>query len=508
MSTITRTDLLLLGLLLDRPMHGYELYQQILAEGIDGWFNVSGAGVYYSLGKMRDQGLVAETQQRDARSTRKAIYRMTDRGRAAFFDSLEAELACDRECFLDYDLCVYLMNKLPVHRAIPRLEERQGHLSGQASELHAARSAEENNGRSPVKLAIMDHKLRFLEMEHAWLEVLAERIQGNGGPDGEVYDRDGDRLGMMVLSGDLQNHHLPDLVRLIVAGRHTGTLTLADGSDLHLLSFEEGQPVCASYQRRGVPMTRPASLDQVLNGLCDCFHRREGRFHFDQRTDCREFGIPLDVSVEDLILRGCRRVEDWIIIQQLVPSADTIFEMGSTTPTLEELALTRPEERVVDAVDGIKDVASVARELDMTLFEASRAFYCLAAIGLLRTAGRDRIQLRRVFREIAELMCESTIPWRAAPDDRACEEEVNERCRDLPIRIEGGRIQDRSDPLLSVDELTGIYRDFLRTQFRVISHRFGHSNARHAFDRVLQRLSPDLQGVASRHGFDRVGAGQ
>jgi hypothetical protein len=497
--TISRTDLLLLGLLLDRPMHGYELYQQIRAEGIDGWFHVSGAGVYYSLGKMRDQGLVAETQQRGGRSARKAIFRLTERGRAGFFASLEAELACQRACYLDYDLAVYLMNKLPVDRAIPRLEERQAHLVGQVSKVQAAQASEQNNGRSPLKLAILDHKLRFLEMERTWLADVVQRIQENGGAEGE-------RGGMMNLSGDLRHHHLPDLIRLIVSGEHTGTLTLTDGADVHLLSFDDGLPVCASYQRRGTPQMRPTSLDQVIDGLCDCFHRQEGRFHFDQRTDCREFGIPLNLSAEDLILRGCRRVEDWAIIQRLVPSAETVFELGSAMPRLENLEFTVPERRVLDTVDGIKDVATIARELDTTLFEASRAFYCLAAIGLLRTADPDKIHLRRVFREIAELMCESTIPWRPEPDDRACEEEVNQRCRGLPVQLKEGRIQDRADPQLGLDELTGIYRLFLRQQFAIVSRRFGEANARGAFERALRRLSPDLQGVARRYGFDRVAA--
>ncbi len=87
----TKIDLLLLGLLLDRPMHGYELFQQIQAEGIDGWFNVSMAGVYYSLGKLRDQGLVAESRQRGGRSARKSIYRLTEDGRAAFFAAMEEQ---------------------------------------------------------------------------------------------------------------------------------------------------------------------------------------------------------------------------------------------------------------------------------------------------------------------------------------------------------------------------------------------------------------------------------
>ena len=97
----TKTDLLLLGLLLDRPMHGYELFQQIQAEGIDGWYNVSAAGVYYSLGKLRDLGLVAESRQHGGRSPRKSIYQLVEKGRSAFFAALEAQLASQEKSYLD-----------------------------------------------------------------------------------------------------------------------------------------------------------------------------------------------------------------------------------------------------------------------------------------------------------------------------------------------------------------------------------------------------------------------
>ena len=92
----TKIDLLLLGLLLDRPMHGYELYQQIQAEGIDDWFNVSMAGVYYSLGKLRDQEFVAESRQRGARSARRSIYRLTEEARmSAGCHLAECQCACE-----------------------------------------------------------------------------------------------------------------------------------------------------------------------------------------------------------------------------------------------------------------------------------------------------------------------------------------------------------------------------------------------------------------------------
>jgi hypothetical protein len=205
-----------------------------------------------------------------------------------------------------------------------------------------------------------------------------------------------------------------------------------------------------------------------------------------------------------LILRGCRKVDNWTTIQRLVPSADAIFELGPAARDLDRLPLTPAEAEVVAKVDGVKDVATVARELDLTLFEASRAFYCLTAIGVLHTADLDKIRLRRVFREIAELMCQSTHAWRETPEDRDCELEVNQRTADLPIHLDHGRVADQADPQLEIDELKEMYNRFLREQYKVVSRRFGRANARQSFERTLSQLAPELQAVAKRYGFDRV----
>jgi hypothetical protein len=197
-------------------------------------------------------------------------------------------------------------------------------------------------------------------------------------------------------------------------------------------------------------------------------------------------------------------VDDWATIQQLVPSADTIFELGSGYDRLDRLTLTPTEAQVVGAVDGVKDVANIARELDLTLFEISRSLYCMTAIGVLRTAGLVKIHLRRVFREIAELMCQRTLAWRPSPDDRTCEEEVNERTSHLPIRLNHGRVEDEANPQLETDDLQEIYVDFLQQQYRVICRRFGQGNARDALEKTLRQLPPELQGVARRYEFDRI----
>jgi DNA-binding PadR family transcriptional regulator len=500
-SSATKIDLLLLGLLLDRPMHGYELYQQIQAEGIDTWFNVSMAGVYYSLGKLRDQGLVAESRQRGGRSPRRSIYRLTEEGRAAFFSAMESQALSQDKVYLDYDIVIYLLNKLPLQRAVPLLEQHQAFLVEQAQDVQSALVAEEARGNSPLRLAVLDHKQRFLEMEQAWLADVIRSIQGK---DEAGYAREGARQGLMILSGDLHHYHLPDLLRLIVSGQHSGTLTVTDGADIRTLTFENGQPVCATTRRRDEPPPTAQSPEEVLSGLCDLFRWQEGKFTFDQEKGRVEWCVPLKMSAEDLILCGCRWVDNWGIIQRLIPSADTIFELGVGSRHLDRLSLQSLEEQIVAAVDGVKDVASIARELELTVFEASRAFYCLAAVGVVRTADLDKIRLRRVFREIAELMCSSTVAWRSSPDDRSCEEEVNDLTDHLPLCLNRGRIEDQADPQLTTDGLVEMYRAFLLAQLDVVSRRFGRDNARKSFERTLQQLAPELQEVARRYALDKV----
>jgi len=497
----TKIDLLLLGMLLDRPMHGYELFQQIQAEGIDAWFNVSMAGVYYSLGKLRDQGLVAESRQRGGRSARKSIYRLTEDGRDAFFAAMEEQAASQEKVYLDYDIVIYLLNRLPLQRAIDLLDQHQAFLAQEAKEIVATLAAERDNGHSPLKLAVLDHKRRYLEMEQAWLADVIRDIQGQ---DQDSYAHTDRRRGLMTLSGDLHNYHLPDLVRLIASGQHSGTLSITDGTQLRTLSFEAGQPVCATSRRLDEAPSPTQTPEQVMEGLCDLFRWQEGKFTFDQEMDSEDYCMPLTLTAEDLILCGCRWVDNWTVIQRLIPSADTIFELGVSASRLKELTLTETEQQIVAAVDGVKDVATIARELGLTVFETSRAFYCLAAVGVARTADLDKTRLRRVFREIAELMCSSTIAWRSSPDDRTCEQEVNQLTGHLPLCINRGRIEDQADPQLKTDGLVEMYRDFLLAQLDVVSRRFGHENARQSFERTLRQLAPELQTVAKRYGFDKL----
>ncbi len=481
---LTKNDLLVLGLLLDRPMHGYEIHQYVQAEGVTTWFNISTAAIYYSLNKLRRQNLISETRARSG-GAEKSVYHVTEQGREQFFAGMEDTLSSEEPIRFEYDLGIFLLNKLPQNRALELLEKRLDFLRRWNETLAQTVEQERLTGGAPLRGAILDHAVACAQMEIGWLSNIIYQTRG---------EELGEQRGLMLLTGDLRDFHLPDLIKLISSGKHTGTLTVTDGTFTRTLSVHEGRPLCATSSRFDGEEPDP---DQVMNDLYDLFRWQEGAFAFDQRTDpCDECTV-LGISAENLILTGSRWVDNWTTIQRVVPSPDTVFERREGI--VADLNLTEDERQVLNSLDGLKDVTAVARECGLTEFETSKILYGFHAVGLVQPGDRDKIRLRRLFREFAELMCRGTRPYRASPDDTACEVAVNERCADLPVRLITGRIEDHTNPGLQTEELAKVYRAFLDNQRNVVKEWFGEQVATRLLQQVQSQINPALRDILEQY---------
>lgn len=490
---LTKNDLLVLGLLLDRPMHGYEINQHVQAEDVTNWFDISTAAIYYSLNKLRRQRLISETRTRGG-GAEKSVYHVTEQGREQFFAGMEATLGSEEPVRFKYDLGIFLLNKIPQPRALALLEKRLSFLKARSDALEQALHREQDARSQPLRIAILQHGASCVAMEAEWLAGIIGQLQG-GETEGEEYP------GLMILTGDLQDFHLPDLVKLIVSGRHNGTLTVTDGASTRTLSFHEGRPVCATSRRSDGKVDEP---EIVMNDIYDLFRWQEGAFTFNQRIGPQDGCLVLRISAENLILAGCRWVDNWTAIQRVVSSSDTVFERREGRVSPKDLDLTEEEDRVLEALDGLKDVTAVARQCGLTEFETSKILYGFHAVGLAQPGDLNKTRLRRLFREFAELTCKGTQPYRAGLDDFACEIEVNQRCADLPIRFITGRIEDQTDPSLGTEELARVYRMFLETQRAVIGERFGGGVADGLLRQVRSQISPGLRSVLDQ--YDLVSA--
>ena len=89
---LTTPDLVLLSLLAERPMHGYEANLELERRDARDWAAISRPQVYYSLEKLARLGLirVAEDQEAAAGPERR-LFATTAKGRAALAEALERE---------------------------------------------------------------------------------------------------------------------------------------------------------------------------------------------------------------------------------------------------------------------------------------------------------------------------------------------------------------------------------------------------------------------------------
>ncbi len=87
---LTTPDLVLLSLLAERPLHGYQANAELERREVRDWAGISRPQVYYSIEKLAQLGLVRASETAAAGPERK-VFQTTAKGRAALADALERE---------------------------------------------------------------------------------------------------------------------------------------------------------------------------------------------------------------------------------------------------------------------------------------------------------------------------------------------------------------------------------------------------------------------------------
>jgi DNA-binding PadR family transcriptional regulator len=87
---LTTPDLVLLSLLAERSMHGYQANALLEFRKVRDWAGVSRPQVYYSLDKLARLGFIASAEtEESAGGPERRVFETTARGRAALADALE-----------------------------------------------------------------------------------------------------------------------------------------------------------------------------------------------------------------------------------------------------------------------------------------------------------------------------------------------------------------------------------------------------------------------------------
>jgi DNA-binding PadR family transcriptional regulator len=177
---LTLPDLVVLSLLSEEPMHGYQLVLELERREVKDWAAISRPQVYYSLKKLEAAKLIEGLRDDDAPAgPERRIYTPTSAAKSALADSLgKATWASQRPPtpFITWTVLSIHARRKGVASILRR---RRAFLHAQIKkERRTLEDIRLDSGPTvPVATSVVKFALRQFELELAWLDELEEVLQ-------------------------------------------------------------------------------------------------------------------------------------------------------------------------------------------------------------------------------------------------------------------------------------------------------------------------------------------
>lgn len=162
-------ELLLLGILRQQEMHGYELHDFINTR-LSSCTDMKKSTAYYLLRKMEEAGLLSQETRQEGNRPPRQVYRLTPAGEARFQRLLRENLSRYNKVYFADDIGLVFLHTLEPEEAIQLLSQRRAALM---QELEEAKSI-------PVHVEslrlVFEHLIHHLNAELAWIDSVITRL--------------------------------------------------------------------------------------------------------------------------------------------------------------------------------------------------------------------------------------------------------------------------------------------------------------------------------------------
>ena len=159
-------ELLLLGLLRQREMHGY-LLSEFLDTHLGLFFELKKATAYNLLRRMEEKGWVEARRDREGNRPPRRVFAITAAGEQVFQNVLRQALAEYRPAVFPGNVPVLFLGALPEGERKSLLEERAGRISERLSALETH--------IEHIEHPLLDHQQKIMETERDWIRTLLEK---------------------------------------------------------------------------------------------------------------------------------------------------------------------------------------------------------------------------------------------------------------------------------------------------------------------------------------------
>jgi hypothetical protein len=234
----------------------------------------------------------------------------------------------------------------------------------------------------------------------------------------------------LLLQGNLREFNLPNILQLVKMSAKTGSLSIQREKEWGKIFFNQGQIYYAFSAPQTMPLGErlvkagkitPAQLkealavqasskrsgrlgmilletgaidkaaletavkEQIEDAAFNFFSWTEGDFEFTADETVDNEDIVVEMNVENVIMEGCRRIDEWELIFDQLGSLERVPHL-SWDESLEErgeVKLTADEWRVICQMDGRRDINTVLKDSGLDRFHSAKVIYSLFSSGLL-----------------------------------------------------------------------------------------------------------------------------
>ena len=167
-----------LSLLVEEPMHPYEMYQLLMARHEDRLVKVRPGTLYHAVGRLEERGLV-ETAGTDREGNRpeRTTYRITPAGREALTVRLQDMLAEPVNEYPSFPLAVAEAYNLPAAVVLELLDRRLVLLQGQLEFLQKGEAAVLKKDVARKYWIDLEYQQTMLRSEMGWIRSLQDQLR-------------------------------------------------------------------------------------------------------------------------------------------------------------------------------------------------------------------------------------------------------------------------------------------------------------------------------------------
>ncbi|MFN2123022.1 MAG: helix-turn-helix transcriptional regulator [Candidatus Promineifilaceae bacterium] len=161
--------LLLLSLLRDHEMHGYQL-SEMLSRNAGIPIKLTKPNAYKLLKKMEQEGWITYYEEQEGNRPPRRVYQITEAGEAAYQQMLRENLATYSTPEFPSAVAFNLISVLPAGEAVDLLRRRREIVAGCLHEVE----------ETPLEMRVVhlsiDYLIRFYKTEIDWLDEMIARL--------------------------------------------------------------------------------------------------------------------------------------------------------------------------------------------------------------------------------------------------------------------------------------------------------------------------------------------